>query len=117
MKLSVEVQPSAGVPYDWLVYRGKQKRYTGFVKVVVEADAAIIYYIYIKPAQRRKGFGSSVLSDMKNSFEEIKTQVSASSKESIDFLSKNGFIRDGDWLVWKKVRSLLTPLKTKQLIL
>ena len=107
MKLSIEVQPSVGIPYDWLIYRGPKKRYSGFAKIVVEEDAAIIYYIYIKPTQRRKGFGSKLLGDMKNAFEEIKTQVSASSKESVDFLSKNGFIREGDWLIWRKSRGLL----------
>jgi len=109
MKLSIDIQQSVGMPYDWLVYRGPKKRYSGFAKIVVEESVAIIYYIYIKPTQRRKGFGSQLLDDMKSTFDEIKTQVSASSKESVDFLSKNGFIREDDWLIWRKSRGLLKP--------
>lgn len=109
MKLSIEVQLSTGIPYDWLIYRGPKKRYAGFAKIVVEEDTAVIYYIYVKPAQRRKGFGSKLLGDMKNTFEKILTQVSASSKESVDFLSKNGFIIEGDLLIWRKSRGLLKP--------
>ena len=107
MKLSIERQQSAGNPFDDLLYRGKQKRYCGFGKIVEEDGVGIIYYIYIKPSQRRKGFGAELLTCWKSGYDEIKTQVSASSKESVDFLSKNGFIREDDWLIWRKSRGLL----------
>lgn len=102
------IQRATGTPFDVHVFKDEKdckanRSQKGYFKIVMEPDGvAIIYYMYIKPKHRKKGYAAYVLDGLKISATKIITQVSSSSQQSIDYLKQQGFKKEGDWLVWTK---------------
>lgn len=103
----LEFIPCEGVPWHILASKDKEsaqkQKYNAYFLVLAQPPLeAVIYYMYVKPKHRKEGYGSFILQRLMQEFNSVKTQVSASSKESIDFLTKKGFKEEKGWLVWKK---------------
>jgi len=107
------MKSSAGCPYDLIIYRKKDdKKCVGFFKVVAEPqEVGIIYYMFIRNKSRGRGYATAALNRLKENFACLKTQVSASSKDSLDYLKSQGFRTEGNWTIWGE------PLKKKSLIM
>lgn len=103
-----DVRLTTGACFDFLLYKNKedcekQKSNKGFFKVVIEPNnTAVIYYMYVKPKHRNMGYAKFVIDDLKTHAQKIMTQISASADSSVEFLKKQDFKAEGDWLVWQK---------------
>lgn len=105
--MHVDITPYKGFCFDLFAKKKESdKKAVGFFKIVVdEPKTAIIYYMYIKPKYRHKGYGKKMLAGLKDKFSKLSTQINASSKDSISFLKYHGFKEAGNWLVWTKTTS------------
>lgn len=102
----VVTYPENGVPFNVLIYNKQgDKKPVGFFKLVMEnilEKKMTIYYMWIRPKHRRRGHAKKVIDETKHNMDEITTQISSSTEESISFLKHQGFQEEKGWLTWRK---------------
>lgn len=106
-EVRIDVAESKGTAFDFVV-RHKNKT-CGFYKIVAEKDTAIIYYMYIAPEYRRQGLATGLLDILKGNFKCLQTQADASTQQSIRYLTRHGFKRQNNLLVWTQQKKPPKP--------
>lgn len=108
-KPHILVSPHLGCPINVLIYKEKgdekkpDKKPIGYFMFVIEhGESMVIYYMYIQPEYRGKGYGKMAVDIAKKDAQEVRTQLAPSSEESISFLKSQGFVEENGWLVWHK---------------
>lgn len=101
--MHIDSSPSAGLPIDIQAYRNEgDEKNVAFWKIVAESnDNCVIYYMTVRKKYKGQGYGTAILDGLKKAFREIKTEIGASTEESIKWLKSKGFQAENGWLVWK----------------
>ena len=102
--MHIDVVPASMPCCDIVIYRKEgDTKPVGFFKIALPKEKiATIFYMYIKPKYRRKGYATRIVDFLKFRFDEVSTQVNASSKESVSYLVSRDFQIRGNTLIWKK---------------
>lgn len=95
----IETNPSLGQPECFVIYEDKALR--GNVLVTSHKGVAVIWFIFVKPKHRRKGYAKEMVEYVQTLFPVVVTEYGVTPKPSRNLLERLGFKKDGNLLVWK----------------